>query len=114
MEKTKKLLGQRIKQLRKLKRMTQEQLAEIVEIDPKHLSSIETGRNSPTLLTLEKISDALNIEIKGLFDFQNDDKLRREIHNLIDIIDDEHLNIVNGIIKIIFINKRNNGTVGPH
>mgnify|MGYP002711239257 CR=1 FL=1 len=41
-------LGQRIQKLRKDKKITQEQLAEMVGIDPKNISRIEKGNNYPT------------------------------------------------------------------
>jgi transcriptional regulator with XRE-family HTH domain len=37
------LLGRRVKHLRRLRKLTQEQLAEHIEINPKYLSSIEEG-----------------------------------------------------------------------
>jgi len=37
---TKKLLGARIKELRKIRKLSQDQLAEKIDIDPKHLSRI--------------------------------------------------------------------------
>ena len=40
----KKDFGQRIKELRNKKGITQYQLAEMAGIDPKHMSHIETGR----------------------------------------------------------------------
>ena len=43
----KKDFGQRIKELRNKKGITQYQLAEMTGIDPKHMSHIETGRSFP-------------------------------------------------------------------
>ena len=50
----KQLLGMRIKEFREKRKFTQDKLAEIVGIDPKHLSRIENGRNYPSFETLEK------------------------------------------------------------
>lgn len=63
----KKLLGQRIKYFRKTKKLTQEQLAELVGMEPNSISIIESGRNFPTLNSLEKIAKALDIELNILF-----------------------------------------------
>ncbi len=63
----KKLLGQRIKYFRKAKKLTQEQLAEIVNMEPNSISIIESGRNFPTLNSLEKIAKALDVELNILF-----------------------------------------------
>ena len=63
----KKLLGQIIKYFRKAKKLTQEQLAEIVNMEPNSISIIESGRNFPTLNSLEKIAKALDVELNILF-----------------------------------------------
>jgi transcriptional regulator with XRE-family HTH domain len=60
-------LGKNIQKLRKERKMTQDELAEIVGIDPKNISKIETGKNYPTSETIELIAKALNIEIYELF-----------------------------------------------
>ena len=65
----KKLLGKRIKQIRKNAGYTQEQLSELIGIETGSLSTIESGRSFPSLVTLEKISQTLNVELKAFFDF---------------------------------------------
>ncbi len=52
--------------------LTQEQLAERVEISPKSLSQIELGNNFVSAENLEQICNALNIQPKSLFDFEKD------------------------------------------
>ncbi len=71
MKTTKVLLGERIKELRKKRQMSQEQLAEKIQIDAKNLSRIEVGRGYPSLDTLEKIAKVLDVEMRELFDFQH-------------------------------------------
>ncbi len=67
----KKLLGKRIKELRKSNNLTQEQLAEIIDIETASLSAIESGRHFPSLPTIERISIALNTDLKTLFIFSH-------------------------------------------
>ncbi len=74
----KKLLGQKIKYFRKAKKLTQEQLAELVGMEPNSISIIESGRNFPTLNSLEKIAKALDIELNILFRY-NSNKTNSEI-----------------------------------
>ena len=69
-------LGKRIKELRKAKGITQEMLAETINMDITSLSKIETGRNYPLSETLEKIAEALNVDIDKLFCFN--EKLSKE------------------------------------
>ena len=65
----KKLLGKRIKQIRKNAGFTQEKLSELIGIETGSLSTIESGRSFPSLVTLEKISHILNVEMKAFFDY---------------------------------------------
>ena len=50
----KELLGKRIKELRTQKQLTQEQLAEMVDMGERNLSKIECGINFVSADTLEK------------------------------------------------------------
>lgn len=63
------LLGARIKELRKREGVTQEQLAEKVDLATRYISLIEVGRSTPSLETVENIAAALGVEVKDLFDF---------------------------------------------
>ena len=67
----KELLGKRIKEIRKKCNYTQEMLAEKVNIDITTLSGIESGRHFPSLVTLEKIANVLNVALVTLFDFKH-------------------------------------------
>lgn len=71
MDSTRELLGRRIKELRKTRNMSQDQLAEKVDIDPKHLSRIEVGKGYPSLDTLESIALVLGVEVKDFFEFMH-------------------------------------------
>ncbi len=71
MESAKVLLGARIKELRKAKKLSQDQLSESIGIDPKHLSRIEVGKSYPYMETLESIAKSLDVEIKDLFEFRH-------------------------------------------
>lgn len=62
-------LGRRIKYLREQAHLTQEKLAEKSGISLDYLGKIEVNINKPGLKTLIKISDALDVPIKTLFDF---------------------------------------------
>lgn len=71
MKSTKELLGARIKELRKAYKLSQEELAEKIGVEPQHMSRIESGRSYPSLDRLEKISIALNIPLKDFFEFMH-------------------------------------------
>ena len=75
-------LGQKIQQLRKERKITQERLAELVGIDPKNISRIENGNNYPTAENLTSIAEALRVNIYELFVFKDEipyQKMKEEI-----------------------------------
>lgn len=59
-------LGKKIKELRKAKGFTQQHLAELADIDDKHLSKIENGIHEPTYKTLKKLSEVLDFELSDM------------------------------------------------
>ena len=67
----KQALGLRIKEFRERQKMTQDKLAEMVGVDPKHLSRIENGRNYPSIETLERIVNSLNVTFEDIFSFNH-------------------------------------------
>lgn len=78
----KKCIGKRIKELRKLRHLSQEQLAEKIDINQNALSYIETGENFFSAETLEKLIFALDVEPSELFEIkhlQKDEQLLDEI-----------------------------------
>ena len=80
-------LGQKIQTLRKKRRLTQEQFAELIGIDPKNVSKIENGNNYPSSETLTSIAKALGVEIYELFVFRQElslEDMKKEIINSLD------------------------------
>lgn len=67
----KKLLGSRVKELRKSKNITQEYMAELIGMDTVSLSNIERGKYYPTADNLNKILSVLSVEPAELFNFQH-------------------------------------------
>ncbi len=63
----KKVLGQNVAKYRKLEGITQEELSERLEINPKHLSNIESGKKFVSASLLENIINELNIHPSSLF-----------------------------------------------
>jgi transcriptional regulator with XRE-family HTH domain len=60
-------IGQRIRQLRESRSMTQSQLQSRSKVSRSYLSRIESGQMTPSLGTLEKISEALNVGLNRFF-----------------------------------------------
>lgn len=83
----KKLLGKRIKELRKRKGLNQERLAELVGLEPTSISNIENGYNYPTVQNLEKIAKVLDTSLSDIFRFsqhQDTKDLQAEINSMLD------------------------------
>lgn len=60
-------LGSRIREIRKTKQMTQDDLAEKCNFEKGNLSRIETGQTNLTMRSLLRISQALEVPISDLF-----------------------------------------------
>ena len=88
---TKELLGLKIKELRKQKKLTQEQLAEKLNLDIGYISKLEVGRNFPTIGTLEKIAKVLQVELCEFFRFtqKKEEDFKSEITNIYDKLNKE-------------------------
>ncbi len=54
-------IGKRIKQLRKEHKMSQEQLAEIIDVSVPHMSNIENGKTKFSLPVLIHLANALGV-----------------------------------------------------
>ncbi len=61
------VLRSKLKRYRKSAKMTQEDLAEKVNLSRAYIGYIEQGRNTPSLETLEKIAKALRVKLSDLF-----------------------------------------------
>ncbi len=59
-------IGSQIRKYRKLRGLTQEQLAELAELDTKHITRLESGKHIPNAKTLKKLADALNVAFADL------------------------------------------------
>ena len=53
---------------RTIKRLTQAQLAELIDVHEKYIGKIETGKQNITVKTLNKLANALNIDICRLLE----------------------------------------------
>jgi len=71
-------MGNRIRVERKRLKLTQEELAEKANISANFLGHIERGTKRPTLDTLKKIADVLQIAMAELFATQPTYQLPRE------------------------------------
>ena len=91
MSNIKKLLGNRIREIRRSKNLTQEKLAELVGIGTPNISYIETGKYAPSMDTLEKIAEVLEVKPFELYMFEPLKPANELREELITAMDDENL-----------------------
>lgn len=63
--------GKRLQHLRVQKKITQEQLANAIDLTVESISNIERGIYGPKFDNLEKISVVLEVPVKDLFEFSD-------------------------------------------
>ena len=68
-EKYLKSVGKNISRIRKSKGFSQLDVCATISMEKSNLSSIENGRQNPTTLTLKKIADAIDVQVKEFFVF---------------------------------------------
>ncbi|MBI4679623.1 MAG: helix-turn-helix transcriptional regulator [Nitrospirae bacterium] len=109
MTKLRKQFGARIYELRIKAGLTQWQLAEKADLSNDTISRIERGQRSPSFEVLEKLAQALNVEVKELFNFSNrkflKNKCQRELVDLLNYLEDKKpkdIDLIFQIARLIF------------
>ena len=99
----KKEIGNTLKMYRKLAGLTQEELAEIVNIHEKQISRIESGIHFPTFDNFVKIMNALKIDFSDLSqnNKENLNPTKRKLFYILNNSDEEELKVYLRIIEDI-------------
>ena len=63
-------VGKRIKELRNKLGVSQEELADIAELDRTYITSVECGKRNISIVNVEKLANALNVSLSVFFDFE--------------------------------------------
>lgn len=116
-------LGERIRKLRREKKLTQDQLAELVNANRVTIANYELGKYMPSIEALEKLADALDVspdvitgraERPGQEDdlFELRERLRREpeLRTLYDSIKKatpEHIRAATAFFKLLESQSKN-------
>jgi transcriptional regulator with XRE-family HTH domain len=103
---TLKLFGKRLRSLRRARNLTQEQLGELAGLNYKYLGAIERGEENPSLKVIEKIADALGLELIDLFRFSHETanvkEAKAKIRKVLETDDLEKLQITLRLLEAIF------------
>lgn len=62
-------VGNRIKEYRNKRGISQESLAHETGLDRTYITSVERGKRNISIVNLEKITKALNVKLSEFFDF---------------------------------------------
>lgn len=87
-------LGAKIKSIRKKKKISQEKLAEMTSMNIKSIIRAENVSGIPSVETIIKIANALNIKIADLFEsqeFKSRNEIINDIHSCINLMNDDEL-----------------------
>lgn len=109
MKSLKEKFGLRLQELRKSLGLTQEVVAEKIDMDIPNLSNIENGKRFMSPENIEKIAKALNVDVKDLFDYehhQTKEKLVGKIQEFLDTAKFEDIEFIYKSIKILKEYKR--------
>ena len=91
-------LGEKIKQLRKSKGISQEELASTLKINRNFLSRIETGKSEPTASMLKNIAKIFNVDLNSLLDVKS---LPSDNSNKCKYLDEKDIDFIIRIISIM-------------
>ncbi len=106
MSKLSKHVGIQIKNLRKNRKLTQEQLGELVQLPQSYIGGIERGEKNISMETLERIIDALQVKPGDLFagyssaSYENS-KLMDSIHVLLKPRSDDELRLIKKLVLAV-------------
>lgn len=103
-------IGDKIRQIREAKGLTQKEVSLTIGMDQSQYSKIEKGKTDPSTSTVDKIAKAIGIELSDLFashdvlkDINSYDKSLMEKLHLIEQLDEEEkksiFNIVDGLVS---------------
>lgn len=96
-----KIFGERVRELRKAKSLSQEEYASFVGINLKTLWNIETAKRSIHFNTIKKIVLAENIPVYKLFMTKEEQKAnnKNEILEFLNKLSDDELDAVKNLLK---------------
>lgn len=108
-EKYCKEIGLRIKKLRQEAGLTQEELAEMIQVHNTYIGKIERGHIIPSLKLLIAIANKLNVNLIYLFQIEKKSKAKKSLSDLITLLkdlSDEDIKFIANIAKFLLKKSR--------
>ena len=97
----KKLFGERVRYLRRLSGLSQEQLAEKTGLAAKTISYIENGKNALHFSRLPFIAEGLSVPVYKLFVFNNCENNKELINALLESASEKEINVIAEVVRTI-------------
>ena len=97
----KKSFGGRVRYLRKLAGLSQEQVAELTGLSTKTISYIENSKNTLSFNKLPLLAKALNVPVYKLFVFTDSESNREVLESLLKSATDKEINAITDVVKTI-------------
>ena len=97
-----KAIGKRIKIARIKADLTQEKLAETIELSPTHLSNIETGTTRVSLTTIVSLANALWVSVDDLLCdsvIKSKIQFEKDIKDILEDCDDYEIRIIKDMME---------------
>ena len=63
---TREIIATNLRKFRAIKRISQEELAELSDLSQQYIYSIENAKVNPSIFTMMKIAEALNVSVNDL------------------------------------------------
>ncbi len=102
--------GKKIREIRRLRDFTQAELAEMCNLSNNFIALLERGRNAPSIGTLEKLADALNVSISELFEFEREtgkiDEREKAIQKLTRVRNTKDFKLIGDIADLIWKSRK--------
>lgn len=95
-------IGQRIRKIRKARGLSQEQLAERVEISTTHMSHIENANTKLSLPVFVRLAEALEVQTDSLlYDAPRDtvERAQDEIASILERCDAKQVHVITAIVR---------------
>ncbi|MDC3418514.1 helix-turn-helix domain-containing protein [Aquibacillus salsiterrae] len=101
-----KIIGERLRMIRKKQGLSQEELAHLSNTHPTYIGQLERGEKNVTVDTLDKVTNALNISLEELFRFssinpKSVDESILQLNNLLVEVNNEDRQTILKIIHIM-------------
>jgi len=96
--------AKKLKNLRKFKKLTQEKLAEMVDMDIRQIARLEAGESLPSITTVLKFCDVFEVTPNDLlwYDKQiKDNALKSDIHDILALAKPEQLELIKKLILAV-------------